>query len=171
VPVPGGTTVNLDGRKVSVKGKLGELSLDVHPRISVLQEEDGIAVKRGSDVKEDRALHGLTRALIANMIHGVSQGYTKTLAIVGIGYRVEVKGDKLVLSVGYSQPVEFPIPKDVKIEADPKKLIITVSGIDKQKVGQVSADIRSIRPPDPYKGKGIRYADEKVKVKEGKSGV
>ena len=170
VLIPTGTKVTVDGRKVTVKGKLGELAMDVHPRISVEQDGSEIRVARGSDLKQDRALHGLTRSLIANMVHGVTDGFTKVLEVKGVGYRADQKGNLLVLSVGYSHPVEFKIPSDIKIEVD-KQNNISISGIDKERVGQVAADIRAFRPPDPYKGKGIRYRGERIKLKPGKSGV
>ena len=170
VVLPEGTKATIDGRKVTVKGKLGELSLDVHPNVSVAQEDNTLKATRASDNKQDRALHGLTRSLIANMVHGVSEGFSKVLEIQGVGYRADIKKGKLALSVGYSHPVEIEVPKDINIEVD-KQNNITVSGISKERVGQVSADIRSFRPPDAYKGKGIRYRGEKVKLKPGKTGV
>lgn len=171
IPVPAGVTVTINGQHVAVKGKLGQLEIDAHERMSVVMEEGEVAVKRPSDSKQDRALHGLTRALLANMVTGVSQGFTKGLEVIGTGYRVEQKGNIIVLNVGYSNPVEFPLPDDIKAEVEPKKNTIMLTGIDKQRIGQVAADIRNVRPPDPYKGKGVRYKDENVKLKEGKKGV
>jgi len=170
IELPKGTTADIKGKTVSVKGKLGTLSMTIHERIDVSQEDSNIVVKRSSDIKEDRALHGMTRAIIANMVQGVTEGYTKILEIQGIGYRADMKGKKLVLNVGYSNPVEFDVPDGVTLEVD-KKNNITITGIDKQQVGQVAADIRAIRPPDSYKGKGVRYRGEIVRLKEGKSGV
>lgn len=170
IPIPDGAKVTIDSRKVAVKGKLGELFLDVHPRISVELDGKEIKVTRGSDVKSDRALHGLTRSLLANMVHGVTEGFSKVLEIKGVGYRADMKGSLLVVSAGHSHPDEFRVPEGIKIEVD-KQNNITVSGIDKERVGQVSADIRAIRPPDPYKGKGIRYRGEQIKLKPGKSGA
>ncbi|MFA6451491.1 MAG: 50S ribosomal protein L6 [bacterium] len=170
ITLPQGTKASLVERKLTVKGKLGELSLDVHPNITVEIEGDEIRALRHSDLPADRALHGLVRALAANMVHGVSEGFTKILEIQGVGYRADMKNNALVLSVGYSHPVEFVPPEGIKIEVD-KQNNITVSGIDKERVGQVSADIRAFRPPDKYKGKGIRYRGERIKLKQGKSRV
>jgi large subunit ribosomal protein L6 len=170
IPIPDGAKVTVDGGNVAVKGKLGELRLELHPAITVELDSKEIRVQRHSESKQHRALHGLMRSLIANMTIGVTTGFVKTLEVKGVGYRADVKGKNLILSVGYSQPVEFPIPDDIKIEVD-KQNNITVSGINKERVGQVSADIRAIRPPDAYKGKGIRYQGEKIKLKPGKSGV
>lgn len=171
IQVPAGVTVDIKGQHVAVKGKLGQLEIDVDRRISVAQADGEVSVTRSSDNRQDKALHGLTRALVANMVSGVSEGFKKELEIQGTGYRVEQKGDVVVLNVGYSNPVEFKVPADIKAEVEPKKNLITLTGIDKQRLGQVSADLRNVRPPDAYKGKGIRYKDEKVRLKEGKKGV
>ncbi len=170
IKLPEGTTAAIEGTAVKVKGKLGELNLDHHPKVTVVSENGEISVTRSTDDKEDRALHGLTRALIANMVQGVSEGFKKELAVHGVGYRADMKKDMIVLNVGYSQPKEYKIPAGIKAEID-KQNNITITGIDKQQVGQVAAEIRAIRPPDSYKGKGIRYKDEQVRLKEGKSGV
>lgn len=170
IKLPEGTSADIKGTTVRVKGKLGELSLDHHPHMTVVNENGEVSVKRASDLKEDRALHGLTRALIANMVQGVTEGFKKELSVVGVGYRADMKKDMVVLNVGYSQPKEYKLPKGIDVEID-KQNNITITGIDKQQVGQVAAEIRAIRPPDSYKGKGIRYKDEKVRLKEGKSGV
>ena len=170
IELPDGTTADIKGKSVTVKGKLGTLSLECHERVEAVQEDGAVVVKRASEKKNDRALHGLTRALIANMVVGVSEGYTKVLEVQGVAYRAEAKTNMLVLNVGYSNPVEFKIPDGISVEVD-KKNNITLTGIDKQLLGQVAADIRAIRPPDSYKGKGIRYRGEIVKLKEGKSGV
>ncbi len=170
ITLPAGTKAALDGQKLTVKGKLGELSLDVHPNIKVEMEGDELRVLRSSDSPQDRALHGLVRSLAANMVHGVTEGFTKVLEVHGVGYRADMKKDTLVINVGYSHPIEFNPPKGIKIEVD-KANNITVSGIDKERVGQVSADIRAFRPPDKYKGKGIRYRGERIKLKQGKSRV
>lgn len=171
IPVPAGVTVDIKSHHVAVKGKLGQLEIDVDSRITVAQEDGEVSVTRSCDERQDKALHGLTRALIANMVEGVSNGFTRGLEIHGTGYRVEQKGDVIVLNVGYSNPVEFKVPADIKAEVEPKKNLITLTGIDKQRIGQVSADLRNVRPPDVYKGKGIRYKDENVRLKEGKKGV
>jgi large subunit ribosomal protein L6 len=170
IKLPAGTKAVIEGQKLTVKGKLGELSLDVHPHITVNIDNGEMHVVRHSDSGQDRALHGLVRALAANMVHGVSDGFTKVLEVHGVGYRADMKKDALALSVGYSHPVEFIPPQGIKIEVD-KQNNITVSGIDKERVGQVSADIRAFRPPDKYKGKGIRYRGERIKLKQGKSRV
>ena len=170
VTLPEGTSAAIDGRKLTVKGKLGELSLDVHPRIKVKQDDNALIATRDSDAKQDRALHGLTRSLIANMVLGVSEGFSKELEIQGVGYRADLKKGRLVLQLGYSHPIEYEIPEDIQIEV-PATTSIKVSGINKERVGQVSADIRSFRKPDAYKGKGIRYKGERIKLKPGKSGV
>ena len=170
ITVPANVTVTIgENNAVTVKGALGELKADLSPRMIIAQEGNVITVSRPTDEKEDRSLHGLTRTLLNNMIVGVSEGYSKTLEIVGVGYRAQVQGNKLVLNVGYSHPVEFEMTDDIKFET-PAPTKIIVSGIDKQKVGQVAADIRATREPEPYKGKGIRYENEFVRRKEGKTG-
>jgi large subunit ribosomal protein L6 len=172
INIPAGTIISADGQNLTVKGKLGELSIVIHPNISVVREDDNtLQVNRKSDAKKDRALHGLTRALVANMVTGVNDGFIKELEVVGIGYRAESKGEMLVLNIGYSHPVEFTPPADIKIEVDAKANIVKVSGINKERVGQVAADIRFLRAPDAYKGKGIRYRGEKLRLKPGKSGA
>lgn len=170
IPVPGGVTVTIDGANVKVKGPKGELQWQFRPEIAVEQEDGQLLVKRPSDSKEHRALHGLTRALIANMVEGVTNGYRRTLEIVGVGYRAEKKGSTLVLTVGYSHQVEYPEPAGIALStASPT--VVVVEGIDKAKVGQVAAEIRAVRPPEPYKGKGIRYQGEQVRRKAGKAGA
>jgi large subunit ribosomal protein L6 len=169
IAIPKGVDVKLAGADIKVKGPKGELSW-THPEgVSVAVEEGQAVVTRKSDAKPVRALHGLARSLIQNMVTGVADGYTKQLELQGVGYRAQAQGDKLVLTVGYSHPVEFKLPEGVKAEVDKKQTSITLSGIDKQKLGQVAADIRAIRKPDSYKGKGIRYAGERVKLKAGKA--
>ncbi len=170
IEIPEGVTVNIDGQKVNVKGKLGELSLEMLDSITIEQEDKLLVLKRKSEIKAHRALHGLYRALIANMVTGVSEGFNKVLEIKGVGYRADMKGDKLVLQLGHSHPIEFSAPEGITIEVD-KQNNVTISGINKERVGQVAADIRAYRPPDAYKGKGVRYRGEKVKLKPGKSGV
>ncbi len=160
--------VKIDGQHITVKGKLGELSMDVHPNISVKIDGDELVVTRPNDNKQNRALHGLTRALIANMVTGVTDGYKKTLKIIGVGYRAELKGKGLLINIGYSHPIYFIPPEEIKIEVPSADQII-ISGIDKELVGNVAAKIRSFRKPEPYKGKGIRYIDEVVIRKAGKA--
>jgi len=168
IPIPQGVEIKQAGSAVEVKGPKGVLSYIVPPGIS-LQVADGmIHVKRKGDAKRARSLHGLTRTLIANMVTGVTQGFEKGLEIVGIGYRAGIGGKNLQLTLGYSHPVIYPIPEGIQVEVE-KQNKITVKGIDKQKVGQVAAEIRSFRKPEPYKGKGIRYADEQVRRKAGKA--
>ncbi|MEM7330741.1 MAG: 50S ribosomal protein L6 [Chloroflexota bacterium] len=171
ITVPNGVKVDMKGASVSVQGPKGKLSQDFHPDM-ILEMDDGtLNVKRPSDSKEHRSLHGLTRALINNMVVGVSEGFSKTLEIEGVGYRAEVKGKNLVLNVGYSHPVEFPPPTpDISYTVEDRGKKIIVTGIDKQVLGELCANIRKQRPPEPYKGKGIRYQGEYVRRKAGKAG-
>ena len=169
VELPGGTTVNIDGCRISVKGKLGQLERELHQRITVEQEGKTLLVKRASDEKFDRSLHGLSRTLVQNMVTGVSEGFTRALEVQGVGYRVELKKDAILLNVGYSHPVEFALPEGIKAEVD--RNVIKLTGIDKERLGLVAAKLRAVRPPDNYKGKGIRYQEERIKLKPGKSGV
>ena len=168
IVVPAGVDVKIDGQHVTVKGGKAELSLDVHPDITVKLEDGQITVTRPSDDKNHRALHGLTRALIQNMVTGVHEGFTKTLEINGVGYRAQKAGKKLTLSLGYSHPVEMEDPAGIETVVEGN--VITVKGIDKEKVGQFAAEIRDKRRPEPYKGKGIKYADEVIRRKVGKTG-
>ena len=168
IAIPAGVEVKLDGTTVSVKGPKGELTRTVHPNMKVEVNGAEVTVTRPNDNKENRSLHGLTRSLIANMVKGVTDGFTKELEVNGVGYRASVEGNKLVLNVGYSHPVEMPLPDGIKAEVNDKK--ITISGIDNQKVGQFAAEVREKRPPEPYKGKGIKYMDEHIRRKEGKAG-
>jgi large subunit ribosomal protein L6 len=170
VTVPGGVTVTVDGASVRVKGPRGELQQQFRREMTIEQEDGTLQVTRPSDSKEHRALHGLTRALLANMVEGVTNGYRRTLEIVGVGYRAEKKGNTLVLTVGYSHQVQYPEPEGITLSA-PTPTTVLVEGIDKAKVGQVAAEIRSVRPPEPYKGKGIRYQGEQVRRKAGKTGA
>lgn len=170
VPVPGNVTVTVDGSNVKVKGPKGELAWQFRPEIGFEQADGQISVTRPSDSKEHRALHGLSRALLANMVEGVTNGYRKTLEIVGVGYRAEKKGNDLVLTVGYSHQVTYPQPDGITLSTTAPTVVV-VEGIDKAKVGQVAAEIRSVRPPEPYKGKGIRYQGEQVRRKAGKTGA
>ena len=168
IPVPSDVTVTLDGQRVAVRGPRGELSHEVHPEITVALEEGQVIVTRPSDAPSIRALHGLTRALVANMVTGVAQGFRKSLEIVGTGYRAELRGTNLVLTVGYSHPVEMtPLPGATFELETPTR--VHVSGIDKQVVGQQAALIRKVRAPEPYRGKGIRYQGERIRIKAGKT--
>jgi large subunit ribosomal protein L6 len=169
IAVPGGVDVNIDGRQVTVKGPKGTLSHSVVGAIEVAQVDGALTVTRGNDERQARELHGLTRTLIANMVTGVTEGYEKKLEIVGTGYRVVAKGSSLEFSLGYSHSITIEPPEGVAftVEAPTR---FTVSGIDKQKVGEVAANLRKLRKPDPYKGKGVRYAGEQIKRKVGKAG-
>jgi large subunit ribosomal protein L6 len=171
IPVPTGVEINIDGRDVQVKGPKGTLSHTIAEPIEVARGEDGtIAVTRPNDENRNRALHGLSRTLIANMVSGVTQGYTKTLEIVGVGYRVAAKGPtQLEFSLGFSHPVIIDAPEGVTFRVE-RPTLFHVDGIDKQKVGEVAANIRKLRKPDPYKGKGVRYQGEVVRRKVGKAG-
>ena len=170
ITVPAGVTVTVDaGNAVTVKGPLGELKQSFCPDITIAQQGDVISVTRPNDQKEIRALHGLTRTLLNNMVVGVTKGYEKKLEIVGVGYRVEKKGTQLVLGLGYSHPVIFEEANGIKFEC-PDSTTILVKGIDKQAVGQMAAVIRSKRPPEPYLGKGIKYSGEYIRRKAGKTG-
>ena len=169
ITIPAGVTVSVDGQDVAVKGPKGELALTVAKPIEVKVEEGQVLVSRPDDERESRSLHGLTRTLINNMVVGTTAGYEKKLEIVGVGYKAQAQGTGLVINVGYSHPVNFTAPAGISFDV-PAPTKITVKGIDKQKVGQVAADIRAVRPPEPYKGKGIRYENEVVRRKEGKTG-
>ena len=170
IAVPAGVNVSVaEGNVVTVKGPLGELKETFAAQLTITQEGDKLLVTRPNDDKENRALHGLTRTLLNNMVVGVTQGFSKTLEIVGVGYRVEKQGAKLVLGLGYSHPVVFEEGNGVKFEC-PNNTTIVVKGINKQAVGQVAAVIRSKRPPEPYLGKGIKYTGEKIRRKAGKTG-
>ena len=170
IPVPAGVDVAIDGRDVRVKGPKGELALTVVPPITVEKAEDGtLAVSRPDDERASRSLHGLTRTLIANMVTGVTTGFSKSLEIVGVGYRVQPKGEGLEFALGYSHSIQVDAPAGISFTVDsPTRL--TVVGIDKQQVGEVAANIRKLRKPEPYKGKGIRYSGEVVRRKVGKAG-
>lgn len=168
IEIPNGVTVKIDGNVVKVKGPKGQLETTFHTNMKVAAKENLIEVTRPNDLKLNRSLHGLTRALIQNMVLGVNAEFKKTLDIVGVGYKVEQKGNNLLFNIGYSHPIYFLPPDGVKLEA-PTQTQVVVSGIDKQLVGQVAAKIRSIRKPEPYKGKGIKYSDEQVVRKAGKT--
>jgi len=170
IPVPDTVRVDIRGQRVMVKGPKGELSRTFHPDMAVAFADGVVRVERPTDHRMHRALHGLTRSLLANMVTGVSEGYSKTLEIVGTGYRAEQKGDGVVLHLGYSHPIDFPAPEGIEFEVPRGGRSLTVSGVDKELVGEIAARIRRQRPPEPYKGKGIRYEGERVRRKAGKTG-
>lgn len=172
IELPKGVDVVINGNLVTVKGPKGELKRTVPPQIRVVKEGNVVSVQRDGDEDEARALHGLTRALLANMVKGVSDGYQKVLEIgaESVGYRAEMSGNKLMLYLGYSHPIEFLPPPGITFATDAKTRTITVSGIDKELVGEVAAQVRKLRPPEPYKGKGIRYQGEVIRRKAGKAG-
>ena len=169
VAVPGGVDVTINGREVIVKGPKGSLSLEVAAPIDVTQADGSISVTRPSDEGEVRALHGLSRSLIANMVTGVTDGYRKTLEIVGVGYRVQARGQNLEFSLGYSHPVTVAPPEGITFRVEAPTRFV-VEGIDKQQVGEIAAKIHKLRKPDPYKGKGVRYQGEQIRRKVGKAG-
>ena len=169
IPLPKGVEVRQDGNAVVVKGPKGSMSTALIPGISMAVENNVIKFERKDDEGKTRAFHGLMRALVANNVKGVSEGFKRELDIVGVGYRAEVKGKEVVFQLGYSHPVRFAIPEGIEIVIDPKTNHITITGIDRQKVGQTAAEIRSLREPDPYKGKGIKYSDEVIRRKAGKA--
>jgi large subunit ribosomal protein L6 len=169
IPLPKGVEVRQEGDAITVKGPKGSLSTALVPGIDVKVENNVVQFTRGNEEGRTRAFHGLMRALVANNVRGVSEGFKRELDIVGVGYRAEVKGREVVFSLGYSHPVRFPIPEGIDIAVDAKTNHITITGIDKQKVGQTAAEIRSLREPDPYKGKGIKYSDEVIRRKAGKA--
>lgn len=170
VPVPQGVTVDIQGSTVRVKGARGELTASFDPDMQIKLEDGRIVVSRPSDQRRHRALHGLTRALLNNMVLGVSQGFVRNLTIEGVGYRAEMQGQNLALYVGYSHPVVIEPPPGVTFAVEKGNQALSVSGADKQLVGEIAARIRRVRPPEPYKGKGIRYQDERVRRKAGKAG-
>lgn len=174
VPLPKGVTFSVDGGNILVKGPKGEMTKKIAPGITFSVDNDVVQVNRNSDARQQRAYHGLMRALLANMVHGVSKGFERKLEIIGIGYKAEVKGSKLVMNLGYSHPIEYPFPDGIKIGVEKGKgnvnSVVVVSGVDKETVGQVAAELRGKRPPDSYKGKGVRYQGEYVRLKAGKSG-
>ena len=169
VPVPGGVTVSIDGSTVSVKGPKGELSRRFPEGMSFVLDGDKVVASRSNDEAQQKALHGLSRALVANMVQGVTKGYQKQLEITGVGYKAELKPYGLLFSLGYSHTIEFKAPKGITLKA-PVPTQVLIEGADKEVVGQVAAEIRSLRKPEPYKGKGIKYLGEKVRRKAGKAG-
>ncbi len=168
IQIPSGVTINMAGNLVTAKGPKGELSVKLHPGIKISLEDTTIKVERANNSKLQRSLHGLSRTLIANIVEGVNKGYEKRLEIVGVGYRAETRGKSLLLSLGYSHQIAFRPPEDIKVSSEGNTVIV-VRGIDKALVGQIAAKIRSLKPPEPYKGKGIRYAGEVVRKKAGKT--
>ena len=169
IPLPNKVTIDIKGQHVAVKGPKGSLELDLPSKVSVNQEGETVVVQRDDDSRTARERHGLSRTLVANMVEGVSKGFEKRLSIQGVGYRAQAQGTKLTLNVGYSKPVEMTMPKGINIAVENNTTVI-VSGIDKEIVGNMAAKIRAVRPPEPYKGKGIRYVDEFVRGKAGKAG-
>ncbi len=167
VTVPSGVQVALDGQDVKVKGPKGELAFTIHENVRVAQEDGELRCQAASDSQGDIALAGTTRALLANMVTGVTTGFERKLELRGVGYRAQAQGNNLSLTLGFSHPVNYPVPEGITVET-PSQTEVLVKGIDKQRVGQVAADIRAYRPPEPYKGKGVRYADERVVMKEAK---
>lgn len=170
VEIPGGVQVNLNGSDVHVKGPKGELQRTFSPLIGIALENNQLVITRNSDNPAERALHGTTRAVLANMVHGVSKGFQVVLEVEGVGYRAEMEGKNLMLYVGYSHPVKVEPPAGISFETDAKTHQIKVLGFDKENVGQVAANIRKVRPPEPYHGKGLRYLGERVRRKAGKAG-
>jgi large subunit ribosomal protein L6 len=169
IPLPQGVDVQIAGRRVTVRGPKGELSRDLDPEMRVEQKDGQLIVTRPSEQARHRAMHGLTRTLVSNMVTGVSNGFSKTLELQGVGYRAQMQGQNLVLAVGYSHPVNVPPPPGIEFEVEGTSKIV-VKGINREHVGQAAADVRKIRPPEPYKGKGIRYTGEYVRRKAGKAG-
>jgi large subunit ribosomal protein L6 len=170
IPLPKGVTVKIEGNTVAVHGPKGKLETPLPSGIRVEQKDGVLLAQRENDAQA--AVHGLARALVNNAVEGVTRGWTRELEIVGIGYRAELKGKGMVVfNLGYSHPIEYPLPAGVEAAVDPKQTKLTVTGIDRQKVGQVAAEMRSLRPPDPYKNKGVRYAGERLKKKVGKTGA
>jgi len=167
VAVPTGVDVKLSGQRIDIKGSKGELGMDVHGHVEVVQEEGILKFAPRSTDKQAQALAGTTRALVSNMVTGVSQGFERRLLLQGVGYRAQAQGKKLNLQLGFSHPVEYDLPDGIAVET-PSQTEIVISGVNKQLVGQVSAEIRAFRPPEPYKGKGVRYSDERVRRKEAK---
>ncbi|RRN68799.1 50S ribosomal protein L6 [Peribacillus simplex] len=169
IEIPTGVTVTVNGSEVTVKGPKGELTRSFSPDLTIVVEENVVTVTRPSDEKAHRSLHGTTRALISNMVEGVSKGFVKSLELIGVGYRAQMQGTKLILNVGYSHPVEIEPETGVEVEV-PSNTKVIIKGANKERVGALAANIRDVRPPEPYKGKGIRYEGEFVRRKEGKTG-
>src|SRR5512136_407261 len=170
IAVPSGVQINIDGHHVSVKGKRGELTREFHPDIDIKLDDGKVVVTRPSDQPQHRALHGTVRALLANMVQGVSQGFRKTLQIEGVGYRATLEGANVVFYLGYSHPIKIEPPTGIKFLVDEKAKTVTIEGNDREQVGQVAANLRKLRPPEPYKGKGVMYMGERIRHKAGKAG-
>ncbi len=170
INIPAGVDVKLQGNLITVKGPKGELKWNAPEGMNISVKDNTLTVERPSDTKQFRSLHGTTRSIIANLVTGTSAGYEKVLEINGVGYRAQVQGQKINFTLGYSHPIEFELPQGISAEVDKKQTVLTLRGIDKHLIGQVSANIRSLRPPNVYKGKGIRFAGEIIKLKVGKSG-
>jgi large subunit ribosomal protein L6 len=171
IKIVDGVDVKIQNAHIAVKGPKGQLEWDFSPRMKVTLQDKMLTVERPSESKDVRALHGTTRSIIANMVTGVSDGYKRVLLIVGVGYRAQVQGNKINFTIGFSHPVEFLLPDGISAEIDKKQVTLTLTGIDKQLIGQTAANIKAIRPPDAYKGKGIRYEGEIIKLKAGKTGA
>ncbi|MGD9252345.1 MAG: 50S ribosomal protein L6 [Holophagae bacterium] len=171
IEVPKGVDVSIVAETITVKGPKGQLHVKTVPGVSVTMDDGVITVERAADDGQSRSYHGMVRALIANATTGVSEGWSKSLEIIGIGYRAESKGKNVTFNLGYSHPIEYPVPEGIEIDVEPKTNIVTVKGADRQQVGQVAAEIRALRPPEPYKGKGIRYQGERIRTKAGKQGA
>lgn len=169
IQIPDKVTVTIDGTLVKVKGPLGELSQETLGHVGVKLEEGALIVEKKGEEKQDKAYQGLYRSLLFNMVSGVSEGYKKELDIVGVGYKAELKGNAINLQLGYSHPIDFELPKGISAEVDPKTNHIVIKGADKQAVGQIAANIRRLRPPEPYKGKGVKYTEEIIRRKAGKT--
>ena len=170
ISVPNGVTVSIGDGSVCVKGSRGESEIAIPESLSVEQADDKVVVKRAGDSRQERSLHGLVRVLIANAVTGVSEGFTRVLEISGVGFRAELKGDTILFNLGFSHPILFQLPEGVKAKID-KQTLITLDGPDRQILGQTAAQIRELRPPEPYKGKGIKYAEERIRRKAGKAGA
>jgi len=170
VVIPAGVQVEINGTNVGVKGPKGELKRAFSPLIGIAMENGQVVITRRSDLPAERALHGTTRAVLANMIHGVSAGFERVLEIEGVGYRAEMNGKKLVLYMGYSHPVEMEPPEGISFDVDQKARQVFVRGFDKEQVGQIAANVRNVRPPEPYHGKGLHYLGERIRRKAGKAG-
>ena len=170
IEMPSGVEAKLETGKVTIKGPLGEISQAVNPKLTIKKESNKLVVERPSDQKIYREMHGLTRNLLANMVIGVSKGYERSLDISGVGFKASAQGTNLMLSLGFSHPIVYPMPKGIKATVDAKQTQITLKGVDKQLVGQIAANLRSLKKPEPYKGKGIKYSNEVIERKEGKSG-
>ena len=171
IPVPNGVQIKVADGVVQIKGPKGQLEVGLLPGITASVEDGTLNVVRADEEAQTRSFHGLVRSLVANAATGVSEGWSKELEIVGIGYRAESKGSSVVFNLGYSHPIDFAVPPGIEIEVDAKANRVKVTGFDRQQVGQIAANIRALRPPEPYKGKGIRYANERIRTKAGKQGA